>query len=183
MADGFLGRWSQRKVGARLGQPLDEPPPPVLPVAAPEPAQTPSAGAAPDSAVTAPQAKPQAPTLQDVQTLGRESDYSRFVARDVDPTVRNAAMKKLFTDPHFNTMDGLDTYIDDYSLPDPLPLSMLKTMVSAQFLQLFDTPPAEPATQEPASTPLTIEDTHAHTDLRLQQDHAAGPARAGDGTQ
>jgi hypothetical protein len=33
--------------------------------------------------------------------------------------VRNAALKKLFTDPHFNVMDGLDVYIDDYGKPDP----------------------------------------------------------------
>ena len=30
-------------------------------------------------------------------------------------------MKKLFSDPHFNVMDGLDTYIDDYGKPDPIP--------------------------------------------------------------
>ena len=37
-------------------------------------------------------------------------------------------MKKLFSDPHFNVMDGLDTYIDDYGKPDPIPLSMLRRM-------------------------------------------------------
>ena len=52
-------------------------------------------------------------TLADVERLGRDSDYSRFVARDTDPTVQRAAMKKLFSDPHFNVMDGLDTYIGD----------------------------------------------------------------------
>ena len=61
------------------------------------------------------------PTLDDVAVLTRESDYSRFVAPDVDGGVSNAALKKLFSDPHFNVMDGLDTYIDDYSKPDPLP--------------------------------------------------------------
>jgi hypothetical protein len=45
---------------------------------------------------------------------------------DVDPAVQQAAMKKMFTDPHFNVMDGLDIYIDDYSKPDPLPPGMLK---------------------------------------------------------
>ena len=30
-------------------------------------------------------------------------------------------MKKLFADPHYNVMDGLDVYIDDYSKPDPIP--------------------------------------------------------------
>ena len=44
-------------------------------------------------------------------------------ARDVAPDVKNAAMKKLFADPHFNVMDGMDTYIDDYSKPDPIPPS------------------------------------------------------------
>ena len=40
-------------------------------------------------------------------------------------------MKKLFSDPHFNVMDGLDTYIDDYGKPDPIPLSMLRRMNQA----------------------------------------------------
>jgi hypothetical protein len=37
-------------------------------------------------------------------------------------------MKKLFSDPHFNVMDGLDSYIADYGKPDPIPLSMLRLM-------------------------------------------------------
>ena len=41
---------------------------------------------------------------------------------------RNAALKKLFADPHFNVMDGLDTYIDDYTKSDPIPEEWLKTM-------------------------------------------------------
>jgi hypothetical protein len=51
--------------------------------------------------------------------------------------VRNAAMKKLFSDPHFNVMDGLDTYIDDYGKPDPLPLAMIRQMTGARALGLF----------------------------------------------
>ena len=39
--------------------------------------------------------------------------------------VKRAALRKLFTDPHFNVMDGLDIYIDDYSKPDPMPEGML----------------------------------------------------------
>jgi hypothetical protein len=49
-------------------------------------------------------------------------------------------MKKLFTDPHFNVMDGLDIYIGDYNTPDPLPAGMLEKMVGAQLLGLFDKP-------------------------------------------
>ena len=116
-----------------------------------------------------------APTLEDVKALNADSSFAPFVGRDVAPEVRNAAMKKLFTDPHYNVMDGLDIYIDDYSKPDPMPADMLRKMVSAKFLNLFDEDPVTVAT--PAAAPATpIEDTHHdHTDLRLQPDHAARP--------
>jgi hypothetical protein len=60
------------------------------------------------------------------------------MAEGVAPEVKNAALKKLFTDPHFNVMDGLDTYIDDYGQPDPLPPGMLRRMAQSQLLGLFD---------------------------------------------
>ena len=97
-----------------------------------------SAIAAPDTPakLATPAAAP-LPTLDDVARLTHESDYAPFVARQVDPQVRNAAMKKLFSDPHFNVMDGLDTYIDDYGKPDPLPLAMIRQMTGARALGLF----------------------------------------------
>jgi len=85
-----------------------------------------------------PGAIPPAPTLADVAALSTQSDYTRFMAQGVTPEVKNAALKKLFTDPHFNMMDGLDTYIDDYGIPDPLPAGMLRQMVQSQLLGLFD---------------------------------------------
>ena len=39
------------------------------------------------------------PTLQDAQSLSIDSDFKPFASRAVAPEVRNAAMKKLFTDP------------------------------------------------------------------------------------
>jgi hypothetical protein len=64
-------------------------------------------------------------------------DFSAFMKPDVDPAVQQAALKKMFTDPHFNVMDGLDIYIDDYSKPDPLPRGMLERMVQSDMLNLF----------------------------------------------
>ena len=194
MADdaGFLSRWSRRKVQSRDGAPVAEARPPEL--ATPSPAlpvtaaaagaavpSGPAAAAAAPGAVAEP-ARPAAPTLADVSALTRESDYSRFVTPGVEPGVKNAALKKLFTDPHFNVMDGLDTYIDDYNRPDPLPASMLRQMVQAQALGLFndETPPAEapdadvpdaPGTSPPPSLAPTA---HEDTDLRLQPHDAAG---------
>lgn len=135
MADdgGFLNRWSRRKVAVRQGEPV---PPALLEPVAPLPVAS-AVPAAPESAVDVP-AAPAPPTLEDAHALTPAADFSPFVQRGVAPEVRNVAMKKLFADPHFNVMDGLDTYIDDYSKSDPIPLAMLRQMTSAKFLQLFE---------------------------------------------
>ncbi len=70
--------------------------------------------------------------MRDIALLDRESDYSVFVAAGIDKTVHRAAMKKLFSDPHFNVMDGLDIYIDDYTKPSPLSAAMLAALQHAK---------------------------------------------------
>ena len=131
MADGFLSRWSKRKAG-KLDDPVEQPkevakrPAPVSPE---EPAPPPV-------------------TLEDVEKIDRfDPDFSAFMKPDVDPAVQQAALKKMFTDPHFNVMDGLDIYIDDYSKPDPLPPGMLERMVQSDMLRLFSKSDA-PAEEE-----------------------------------
>ena len=139
MADGFLGRWSRRKLDVKQGKPVEaEPPAPPVPDAVPAvaPGTRQAAPEAPAAAEPAAPATPP-PTLEDVAALTPQSDFSRFSAPDVAPEVRNAAMKKLFSDPHFNVMDGLDVYIDDYNKPDPMPESMLRSLASSEFLGLF----------------------------------------------
>ena len=165
VADGFLGRWSQRKLAVQEGKVLDQPPasePKPLPgsgsSAAPDPARValaPAPGATADGLQVGPAEQPPPLSLDDVKNLTAESDYSAFVARDVSPEVRNAAMKKLFSDPHYNVMDRLDIYIDDYSLADPLPESMLRKMASAKFLKLFEEeePPEEQRQAHEPSAP------------------------------
>jgi hypothetical protein len=137
---GFLSRWSRRKVQVRSGEVPAEAPPPVAEVALsaslPAPAEPVQPPVQQESA-------PPPPTLDDVAALTSDSDFSRFVKPDVDAPVRNAAMKKLFSDPHFNVMDGLDTYIDDYGKPDPLPPGMLRQMVQSAMLGLFDDEPKD----------------------------------------
>jgi hypothetical protein len=199
MADGFLGRWAQRKADARQGKPLVEPELPAKPARASAPLSTATAGlvAAPDLSKSDTQpptdsdavTQPPALTLQDANALVQDSDFKPFIARGVDPAVRNAAMKKLFADPHYNVMDRLDTYIDDYSQSDPLPLSMLRQMASAQFLKLVDEEPEPPKPVGAASESITTTDTttrqedHAHTDLRLQPDHAPEARESGRGAE
>ena len=155
MADGFLGRWSRRKQEVREGKPVQDPAPPVPQASVPAGVNAPAPLAAQPAAASVPPepAAPPLPTLQDAQSLSIDSDFKPFASRAVAPEVRNAAMKKLFTDPHFNVMDGLDIYIDDYTQPDPLPASMLKQMASAKFLRLVEDEPEVPADAPAADEP------------------------------
>lgn len=163
--DNFFSRWSRRKVQVRTGQPLpvDVPAaPPAAPVPAasqplvsraPAPLQV-AAGAAPAPGQSPePAEAPPALTLDDVAQLTPEGDFKPFMARQVPANVRNAAVRKLFTDPHFNVMDGLDIYIDDYSKPSPLSAADMAGMVSAQFLKLVDDPNEPKPTATSGSTP------------------------------
>ena len=201
--DSFFSRWSRRKTQVRSGEPVPEPVP-----TAPSVVATVAVPVEPEPLAVEPVPAPPPPTLQDTQALTSASDFSRFVARDVPPEVRNAAVKKLFADPHFNVMDGLDIYIDDYSKPSPLSAADMAKMVSAQFLKLVDDPedkkkplaaePTLPAAQTAAdhasAEPPPESDTrapdaaepeetphHDHADLQLQPDHAPGPQGPGPG--
>ena len=190
--DGFLSRWSRRKVQVQTGVAPVEP---AVSLVEPLPAQLPvAAEAVVDAPVEAPTQPTQPPlTLDDVAQLTPQSDYSRFVAPNVDEGVKRAAMKKLFTDPHYNIMDGLDTYIDDYGKPDPIPESMLRQMTQSKFLGLFDheeepPPPVasthgETAPPVPQSLPEPELSHDENADLRLQQDDAAGRPGAEPGAE
>jgi Protein of unknown function (DUF3306) len=116
----FLSRWSRRKLEAKEDAPAALPAA-NLPAAAP---------AAPLPAAT---------EQQEAGTSARESaEYREFFDPQVDEKLRQTALRKLFSDPHFNVMDGLDTYIDDYSKPDPIPEAMLRQLNQAKELFLFD---------------------------------------------
>ncbi|MCU0897933.1 MAG: DUF3306 domain-containing protein [Burkholderiales bacterium] len=127
--DAFLSRWSRRKVAAREGEPLPEPKP-----AEPVPA------AAAGTAVPEVPARPELPSLESLE--GLKSDYRAFMQPGVDEDVKRAAIKKLFADPQFNVMDGLDVYIDDYTQFEPLSPGMLDRIAAVK--HLFRTPEPEP---------------------------------------
>ena len=169
MADGFLGRWSKRKAGIepdsvekKVEAPKELSPAPVVEKVEDE--------------------APPLPTLDDVAKIDRfDPDFSAFMKPDVDPAVQQAALKKMFTDPHFNIMDGLDIYIDDYSKPDPLPPGMLERMVQSDMLKLFSksadepvkavSPDSQQAEVQPANPELEANalDVQQQTDLTSTQ--------------
>jgi hypothetical protein len=106
--DSFLSRWSRLKQEAHDQPPQEK---------------------APEKGVESTAPPPELPPL-DKLTL--DSDYRAFFHPKVDEDVRRAALKKLFSDPHFNVMDGLDVYIDDYSKTEAIPPAMLAGLRQAQ---------------------------------------------------
>lgn len=148
--EGFLSRWARRKAADRQGIALPEPEavrrPAVAPSApdisaapaAPAPTEAPTAVHGAVAETVSPATEPPVLTLDDVARLSPADDFAPFVARGVPAEVKAAAMKKLFADPHYNIMDGLDIYIDDYTKPDPIPLAMLKQLNQSKTLRLFE---------------------------------------------
>jgi Protein of unknown function (DUF3306) len=155
--DGFsLRRWSARKHAtaaspaafdrASESAPVSQPAAPALPSPAqPHVASTPVGPLAPaDRAVSGERHAPagSAPSdmpLPPVDSLTPQSDFTPFMRPDVEPALRGAALRKLFADPHFNVMDGLDVYIDDYSKPDPIAPDVVKLLKQARYV--FAPPP------------------------------------------
>jgi hypothetical protein len=141
-----LSRWSRLKHEAAREKTVPAPAAAVAP--------------APEAAVPPPQ------PLPPVESLTIDSDFTAFLSPKVDEGLKRAALRKLFSDPHFNTMDGLDVYIDDYSKPDPMPeglaeklADVYKKLTEEREGEAAAAEPqpseagAEPAPQEPQSPP------------------------------
>lgn len=166
MGENFFQRWSRRKA-EQAANPGTLPSHPVN-----EDAQTDITSAerqesTPLNAGT----KNALPALQDVYNLTQDSDYSLFVAKGVDKTVRRAALKKMFSDPHFNMMDGLDIYIDDYTQYTPIPPALLSSLQHAQslFSAALKTEDADSLPRPESSTLAELEQsTSSEFDLTRQ---------------
>ena len=121
----FLARWSRRKLEAtKPVEKRDE-----------RPAERPGE---------------KAPELPPVESLTFDSDFSAYLKADVEESLKRAALKKLLHDPRFNVMDGLDTYIDDYTKNDPIPDEMLKRLEHARSTFAALEQPKDEAQTEPA---------------------------------
>lgn len=144
--EGFFQRWSRLKTdtAAPVPAPDESPAPPLAELAGAVP---PASNAAAENDGQARQL-----TIEDVARLDAEADYSPFVARGVDQSVRRSALKKMFSDPHFNTGDGLDLYMGDYNKPDPMPAAMLAALQHSKsfFAQAY---PPEDDENAPAAAP------------------------------
>jgi uncharacterized protein DUF3306 len=77
------------------------------------------------------------PALPPVDQLTPESDFTGFMHPKVEDALRRVALKKLFSDPHFNVPDPFEAYSGDWTGGEPIPEEMLATLNQARTL-LFD---------------------------------------------
>lgn len=126
--EAFLERWSRRK----LEQAEENPAPPVAKEEANEPPVA----------------------LPPVESLTPESDFAPFMNAKVDGGTRRAALKKLFADAHYNIPDPFEAYSEDWTVGEPIPMEMLKTLNHAQKL-LFDEPEKKAEAAVAAAAPET----------------------------
>ena len=110
MAEDFLRRWSRLKHEHAADKPAAE-----------KPEQNPV----------------EKKDLPPVEKLTPESDFTGFMQPKVEDSLRRAALKKLFRDPHFNLPDPFEAYSGDWTGGEPIPPEMLATLEQAKTL-LFD---------------------------------------------
>jgi hypothetical protein len=180
-----LKRWSQRKLAAARkadAQPL------VPPAAAPAAVPVPIAAVAVADAAPATVAEPAA--LPPVDSLTFDSDFAAFMQPKIDEATKRAALRKLFSDPSFNVMDGLDIYVGDYTQPDPMPEGMLEKLSAVyKMLDPVEPPPEEaksaagvvpPAAATPAPTPVTPAESAAASSPQAPPPSTPDSTIAGD---
>jgi len=190
VSGGFLSRWSRRKLAAVAQAEA------VVPVAGESPAPLRSEAADPLSVVpAAPDGAASAETLAGaaaeaglppVESLSLSSDFTAFLKDEVSEALRRKALHKLFSDPHFNQMDGLDIYIDDYSRPDPIPPEILAKLQHAREWLADDAaagPAPDGATELVDAVPVDHEGGQAATaaEAASAQGRSAQAADASDG--
>lgn len=98
-----------------------------------------------------------APTLPPVEKLTPESDFTGFMHPKVDDTLRRVALKKLFSDPHFNIPDPFEPYSRDFNVEDPIPPELLATLKQAEQLVFGEKQPKEEVASQEKEKPQADE--------------------------
>ena len=158
--DGFLSRWSERKLALRDGATVDDESP------------TEDASGQRDSGASddTPSRTETAAALTDadmppLEELDADSDFSGFLSQGVSDSLRNQALKKLFFSGPFNVVDGLDDYAEDFT----------------QFAALGNIVTAEMRHRIEAAAKRIAADNEAAADMETQAAGADGATETGPG--
>ena len=151
----FLRRWSRLKREAAAAAPAKK--------------------ATEESKPVEKRAEEQSPVpLPSLDSLTFESDFKAFMHAKVEESVKRAALKKLFADPRFNVMDGLDTYIADYTRSDTIPEDMFERMARKRE-KLFNAAAEKARAEAEAAMPQgEAEEATPQAEASAQSEHHDG---------
>jgi hypothetical protein len=129
VANSFLSRWSLRKLEEQSEQQTE-------PEVSTDEGEQAELSAAEDDVVQdaptdslEPETEVRAETETTADTEDGELSISQLLANtEVDRAVKKAALRKLFMQPEFNVVDGLNDYDHDYSAVKPLATGVAETL-------------------------------------------------------
>jgi hypothetical protein len=98
----------------------------------------------------------EAPQLPPADQLTAESDFTGFMHPKVEDALRRVALKKLFTDPHFNTPDPFEPFSGDWTVAEPISDELMKTLNQAR-THLFGDEQKKEEEEQPAQAEQTAE--------------------------
>jgi hypothetical protein len=92
-----------------------------------------------------------APIVPPIDSLTPDSDFAAFMNPQVKDELRRLALKKLFSDPHFKLADPFEPFSGDWTVGEPIPEEMLKTLVQARSVLFSEPEKKQPPVEEPAA--------------------------------
>ena len=98
----------------------------------------------------------EAPQLPPADQLTAESDFTGFMHPKVEDALRRVALKKLFTDPHFNTPDPFEPFSGDWTVAEPISDELMKTLNQAR-THLFGDENKKEEVEQPPQAEQTAE--------------------------
>jgi len=94
------------------------------------------------------------PDLPPVDKLTPQSDFKGFMHPKVEDALRRVALKKLFSDPHFNLPDPYEAYSGDWTGGEPIPPEMMASLEQVKtMLRKVPEAPVEVAEKKPEEKP------------------------------
>ena len=115
-----------------------------------------------------------APVLPPLDKLTPDSDFTGFMHPKVEDALRRAALKKLFSDPHFNVPDPFEAYSGDWTGGAPaVGTGLVDALDKAREVLLQDESekkPATPAAEEIAAKDVAGNEEEAKEDGAGRQD-------------
>lgn len=114
--------------------------------------------------------------LPPMSAISLAEDFTPFMQAKVPQALKQQALKALFKEPHFNVMDGLDIYIDDYTVFEPISPEVMATLSSWKAIM---NPPQQVVTKGGYAVDVTSEEgkaTLAERAALAEADALAPPA-------